>query len=45
MITTTMVAGKVLMRDRKILVLDEAAVMEEALRIAPQVWERYNQKF
>ncbi len=45
MITTTMVAGKVLMRDRKILVLDEAAVMEEALRIAPQVWGRYNQKF
>ncbi len=45
MITTTVVAGKVLMRDRKILVLDEAAVMEEALRIAPQVWERYNQKF
>ena len=45
MITTTMVAGKVLMRDRKILVLDEATVMEEALRIAPQVWERYNQKF
>ena len=45
MITTTMVAGKALMRDRKILVLDEAAVMEEALRIAPQVWERYNQKF
>ena len=45
LITTTMVAGKVLMRDRKILVLDEAAVMEEALRIAPQVWERYNQKF
>ncbi len=41
MITTTMVNGQVLMRDREILVLDEAEVAREALALAPGVWERY----
>lgn len=41
MITTTIVAGEVLMRDRKLLVLDEQAIAEQARELAPAVWERY----
>ena len=41
MVTTTMVAGQVLMRDRQILTLDEKAIMKEALALAPHIWERY----
>jgi putative selenium metabolism protein SsnA len=43
MITSTMVAGKFLMRDRKLLTLDEEAIAAEALELAPKVWQRYNQ--
>ena len=42
MVTTTMVAGRVLMRDRQILTLDVDAITAEARRLAPAVWERYN---
>lgn len=42
MITTTIAGGRVLMRDRQLLTLDEKAVAEEALALAPAVWERYN---
>jgi len=41
MVTTTICAGKLLMRDREILVLDEAEIAAEALALAPGVWERY----
>ncbi len=41
MVTTTIVAGNVLMRERQLLTLDEAAIAREALALAPQVWERY----
>ncbi len=41
MITTTIVAGRVLMRDRKVLTLDEAEIAARARQIAPAVWERY----
>jgi putative selenium metabolism protein SsnA len=41
MVTTTIVAGNVLMRDRELLTLDEKAIAEEALALAPKVWERY----
>jgi putative selenium metabolism protein SsnA len=41
MVTTTIVAGKILMRDRELLTLDEAAVAAAALDYAPKVWERY----
>jgi cytosine/adenosine deaminase-related metal-dependent hydrolase len=41
MMTTTIVNGRVLMADRKLLTLDEHAIAEEALALAPQVWERY----
>ena len=42
MITTTMVDGKLLMKDRKLLLLDEEAIFNEALALAPRVWEKYN---
>ncbi len=41
MVTTTIVQGRVLMRDRELLTLDEAEVAAEALALAPKVWERY----
>ena len=41
MITTTICGGRVLMRDRQLLTLDEAAIAAEALALAPAVWERY----
>ena len=41
MITTTIVGGDVLMRDRELLTLDEEKIMAEALSYAPDVWRRY----
>ena len=41
MVTTTICDGQILMRDREILVLDEKAIAEEAMALAPAVWERY----
>lgn len=45
MVTMTMVAGNVLMKDRKILVLDEKEVMNVARERARIVWKRYQQQF
>jgi len=45
MVTMTMVAGKVLMKDRELLTLDEAKIAWKAQQIAPIVWERYQQQF
>jgi len=41
MITTTIVDGKVLMRDRKLLTLDEEQIAEYGRSITPRIWERY----
>ena len=41
MVTTTICAGQVLMRDRELLTLDEAEITAEALALAPRVWEEY----
>jgi cytosine/adenosine deaminase-related metal-dependent hydrolase len=41
MITSTMVAGKFLMKDRELLTLDEEKIAAEAQAIAPQIWQRY----
>lgn len=41
MVTTTIVDGKMLMRDRQLLTLDESAIAAAALALAPGVWERY----
>ena len=45
MVTTTIVDGKVLMRDGEILSLDEEKIIHEAKKIAPAVWERYEIQF
>lgn len=44
MVTTTIVAGKVLMKDRELLTLDEEAIGAKAREIAPKVWERYQKE-
>jgi putative selenium metabolism protein SsnA len=44
MITTTIVAGKVLMRDRALVALDEEAIAARSRELAAQVWKRYHQK-
>lgn len=41
MVTMTMVAGEVLMRDGELTNLDEEQIAAEALALAPAVWERY----
>jgi putative selenium metabolism protein SsnA len=41
MVTTTIVDGKVLMRDRVLLTLDEAAIASRAREAALKVWQRY----
>ena len=45
MVTTTIVAGKVLMLERQLLTLDEEEITSKALEAAPGVWERYNAQF
>jgi len=41
MVTTTIVAGKILMKDRELLTLDEKEISAKAREIAPKVWDRY----
>jgi cytosine/adenosine deaminase-related metal-dependent hydrolase len=41
MITTTIVNGKILMKDRRLLTIDEAAVATRARDFAPRAWQRY----
>jgi len=41
MVTTTIVAGKLLMRDRKLVTLDEAEIAARAQELAPKVWRRF----
>ena len=43
MITTTIVAGQILMHNRKLLTLDERSIADQALSLAPEVWKRYHQ--
>ncbi len=45
MITGTIVAGQVLMRDRVLLTLDEEKIAARARTLAPAVWERYQAQF
>jgi putative selenium metabolism protein SsnA len=40
-VTSTMVAGKWLMRDRELLTLDEAAITARARELSAQTWDRY----
>jgi len=41
-VTSTMVAGTWLMRDRVLLTLDEAAIAAQARDLSAAVWQRYN---
>jgi cytosine/adenosine deaminase-related metal-dependent hydrolase len=40
-VTTTIAAGKVLMKDRQLLTLDEAAITARSRELAAEVWERF----
>lgn len=42
MVTTTIVDGEVLMRNRELLTMDEEEITSKARNQAPGVWERYN---
>ena len=44
MVTTTIVGGKILMKDRELLTLDEKEIGAKAREIAPRVWERYQKE-
>jgi putative selenium metabolism protein SsnA len=45
MITTTIVAGRVLMQDRELLTLDEQSIYARAYELASDVWMRYQKQF
>jgi putative selenium metabolism protein SsnA len=45
MITTTIVAGQILMRDRQLLTLDETAIASKARQLSPEVWQRFKAQF
>lgn len=45
MVTTTVVHGKILMKDRELLTLDEAEIAARAKELASKVWKRYEEKF
>jgi putative selenium metabolism protein SsnA len=45
LVTTTIVNGKVLMKDRQLLTLDEKEIAAKALELSSQVWQRYQEKF
>ena len=41
LVTSTMVAGKLLMHNRELLTLDEAEITERSRKLATEVWQRY----
>jgi putative selenium metabolism protein SsnA len=43
MVTTTIAGGRVLMRDRQLLTLDEAAITARSRELATAVWARFNE--
>lgn len=45
MITTTIVNGKILMKDRELLTLDEEEIAAKARELASRAWKRYEEKF
>jgi cytosine/adenosine deaminase-related metal-dependent hydrolase len=45
MVTTTIVAGNVLMKDRQLLTLDEKEIAAKAREQAIKTWKRYNEQF
>lgn len=45
MVTTTIVGGKILMKDRVLLTLDEAGIAARSREVSARVWERYSSLF
>ncbi len=45
MVTATIVDGKLLMKDRQLLTLDEEEITARARQLAAQVWSRYEEQF
>ncbi|MGB9640886.1 MAG: putative aminohydrolase SsnA [Anaerolineales bacterium] len=45
MVTMTMVNGKVLMKERRLLTIDEEEIASAARRFSQQTWQRYNAQF
>jgi len=45
MVTTTIAAGKILMKDRQLTSLDENEIAARARQLSPAVWERYQGQF
>jgi putative selenium metabolism protein SsnA len=45
MVTTTIANGNILMRDRKVTVVDEDAIIKEAKQISTSVWKKYHEFF
>jgi len=45
MVTTTIAAGKVLMKDRELLTLDEKEIAAKAREASAKTWKRYNAQF
>ncbi len=43
MVTTTIAGGRVLMRDRQLLTLDEAAITARSRELATKVWRRFEE--
>ena len=43
LVTTTIAAGKVLMQDRQLLTLDEAAITARSRELAAEVWKRFEE--
>lgn len=43
LVTTTMVAGKILMQDRQLLTLNEAEITARSRELATAVWQRFEQ--
>ncbi len=45
MVTTTIVAGKILMQDRELLTLDEGQISAHARELSKKAWKRYEEHF
>ena len=45
MVTMTMVDGKILMKDREIIGINEGEICSQAMRLSGKVWERYQTQF
>jgi len=41
----TMVDGKILMKDRELIGINEGEICSQAMRLSGKVWERYQTQF